>query len=137
MAPVIVDTGPLVAMIDRDEDQHPWASAQLRGFQHPLLTCDAVLTESCFLLAKHPQLLRTLGSLLEDGLITSKFQSDSQSSRIFGLMETYRNVPMSFADACLVCMIENNPGSVLFSLDRGFTIYRQQRRRLIPLLSPF
>ncbi len=44
---------------------------------------------------------------------------------------------MSFADACLVCMIEQNPGSALFTLDRDFRVYRQQRRRVIPLIAPF
>lgn len=52
-------------------------------------------------------------------------------------METYKNVPMSFADACLVCMVEQSPDSEVFTLDRDFTIYRQQRRRLIPLIAPF
>jgi predicted nucleic acid-binding protein len=52
-------------------------------------------------------------------------------------METYRNVPMSFADACLVCMVEDEPGAAVFTLDRDFTIYRQHRRRVIPLIAPF
>jgi predicted nucleic acid-binding protein len=52
-------------------------------------------------------------------------------------MEIYRNVPMSFADACLVCLVENHPGSTLFTLDRDFTIYRQFKRRLITLIAPF
>jgi predicted nucleic acid-binding protein len=51
-------------------------------------------------------------------------------------MERYHDLPMSFADACLVCMVENNPGSTVFTLDRDFSIYRQQRRRVIPLITP-
>ena len=70
-------------------------------------------------------------------MIVSDFESKPQMPHILDLMETYRNVPMSFADACLVCMIENNSGSTLFTLDRDFTVYRQQRRRLIPLIAPF
>ena len=62
---------------------------------------------------------------------------ESSYEKVFGLMETYRNVPMSFADACLVCMVEQNPGASIFTLDRDFAIYRQQRRRMIPLIAPF
>ena len=74
---------------------------------------------------------------MERQVIISDFESKPQMPHILDLMETYSNLPMSFADACLVCMIENNPGSTLFTLDRDFTVYRQQRRRLIPLIAPF
>jgi uncharacterized protein len=56
---------------------------------------------------------------------------------IFQLMKIYRNLPMSFADACLVSLVERNPGAAVFTLDRHFTIYRQNRRKLIPLIAPF
>ena len=80
---------------------------------------------------------RHLRHLLRNGKIISDFASHQFLPRILELMETYSDTPMSFADACLVCMVENNPGSTLFTLDRDFTVYRQQRRRLIPLIAPF
>ncbi len=52
-------------------------------------------------------------------------------------MDRYESVPMSFADACLVRMAELNPGFAIFTLDRDFTIYRQHKRRIIPLIAPF
>jgi predicted nucleic acid-binding protein len=137
MAFIIVDSGPLVALLDRGEKHHAWAQEQLRGMEGPLLTCDAVLTEVCYLLADHPTALKQLHQFLQKKLILTSFQTDSLVDRIFSLMAAYANVPMSFADACLVCLVEAHPGSVLFTLDRDFTIYRQQRRRLIPLVAPF
>jgi uncharacterized protein len=90
-----------------------------------------------FLISSRSQSSQQLRILLEKCLIIPDFNSKSQMPQILDLMETYRNVPMSFADACLVCMVENNPGSTVFTLDRDFSVYRQQRRRLIPLIAPF
>ncbi len=137
MAQVIVDTGPLVALLDSGEEDHLWAVEQSTKLPQPIFTCDAVLTETFFLISRNQTSGRHLRNLLRNSKIISSFVSNEFLPRILDLMETYRNVPMSFADACLVCMVENNPGSVLFTLDRDFTVYRQQRRRLIPLIAPF
>ena len=137
MAKIIVDTGPLVALLDEAEQHHIWTRDQLLLIRQPLLTCDAVLTETCYLLSSYPRALKQLQRYLSEKLIVSTFESTPQMPRIFDLIAVYRNVPMSFADACLVCLIESNPGSSLFTLDRDFAIYRQHRRRVIPLIAPF
>ena len=51
-------------------------------------------------------------------------------------MQRYGNVPMSFADACLVCMAEELPSSRVFTLDSDFQVYRRHARQMIPLLMP-
>jgi predicted nucleic acid-binding protein len=137
MAAVVLDAGPLVAMLDRREKFHSWATKQTMGLSEPLLTCDAVLTEAFFLVSRAETACAHLRDYLRKGLIVSNFSAAPHLETILHLMERYSNVPMSFADACLVCMVENNPGSTLFTLDRDFAIYRQQRRRLIPLIAPF
>ncbi len=57
--------------------------------------------------------------------------------RVMELMERYANVPMSFADACLVALAESTPGARLFTLDRDFLIYRQNNDQPLTLLAPF
>ena len=57
--------------------------------------------------------------------------------RVMALMERYANVPMSFADACLVALAESMPGARLFTLDRDFLIYRQHDDEPLALLAPF
>jgi predicted nucleic acid-binding protein len=137
VAKIILDTGPLVALLDKREDFHHWTIAQLPELRGPLVTCEAVLTEAFFLISAEPNPNRQLHTLLQNGVIIGDFSFPRQLLRVLHLMQTYRKVPMSLADACLVCMVENNPASTLFTLDRDFTVYRQQRRRLIPLLAPF
>ena len=47
---VIVDAGPLVAAIDRRDRFHNWVTKEWAKLSPPLLTCEAVLSEACFLL---------------------------------------------------------------------------------------
>ncbi len=136
MAPVIIDAGPIYAFLDRNERHHDWVCAQFRQIRAPLLTCDAVLSEVCFLLERGKSDFGGLREIVRRKAILSAFQSH-WLGRAFELMALYRKVPMSFADACLVVMIEQNPGCSLFTLDRDFLIYRQHRRRVIPLIAPF
>jgi uncharacterized protein len=137
VAQVIIDAGPIFALLDRDEEHHEWTCARFREIKPPLLTCDAVLSEVCFLLQRRSSDVGKLRELLRRNAILSGFGITLGKDRAFELMATYQNVPMSFADACLVCMVEQTRGASLFTLDRHFTIYRQQRRRLIPLIAPF
>jgi len=137
MAPVIVDAGPIYAFLDRNEKHYDWVCAQFRQIRGPLLTCDAALSEVCYLLQRSRSEIVGLREILRRKVILSGFGSTHGLDRALELMATYRDIPMSLADACLVGMIEQNPGSVLLTLDRDFTIYRQQGRRLIPLIAPF
>jgi predicted nucleic acid-binding protein len=137
MAPVIVDAGPIYAFLDRNEKYYDWACDQFRQIRVPLLTCDAALSEVCYLLQRSRSEIGGLREILRRKVVISGFTSTHSLDRALELMAAYRDVPMSLADACLVVMIEQNPGSVLFTLDRHFTVYRQQRRRLIPLIAPF
>jgi len=136
MAPVIIDAGPIYAFLDRNEKHHSWTRTQFGQIGTPMLTCDGALSEVCYLLHRGRSGTGGLREILRRKAILSGFQSN-RLDRALELMAVYRDVPMSFADACLVVMMEQYPGSVLFTLDRHFTIYRQHRRRVIPLIAPF
>jgi len=109
----------------------------LPSLDPPFLTCDAVLSETFYLLEEAPAPTRQLREYLEKGAIISNFESQPLISHIMDLMQRYRNIPMAFADACMVCMIEQGLGGALFTTDEDFRFYRQHRRRLIPLIAPF
>jgi predicted nucleic acid-binding protein len=134
---VLLDTGPLVALADRSDEFHPWASAQVRGMEGPMVTCGAVLAESGFVLRHHPTALIRERDLLRRGVLISAEESQTLWLRAFALMERYANVPMSFADACLVALAEFTLGAKVFTLDRDFLIYRQEGDQPLALLAPF
>ena len=69
----IVDTGPLVAFLDRRERHHAWAVAQMRTLKVPLLVCEPVLTEAMFLLPRFPAAREKLMHWLEQGALKIGF----------------------------------------------------------------
>jgi predicted nucleic acid-binding protein len=135
-ASVIVDTGPIVALLDADDQQHAWVKAQFARLRPPLLTCEAVLTESSFLIARGGGDVSAPVQLVERGVLSIAQLFDAEAASIARLMRRYENVPISLADACLVRLVELTSQSTLFTLDSDFEIYRQKGRRLIPLLTP-
>jgi predicted nucleic acid-binding protein len=130
---VILDTGPLVAAINAKERSHAWAGEQLKGMVFPMLTCEPVLTEACFLLGKN---YGAVFHMLDAGFLKLGFSLADEAGVVARLMKKYADVPMSLADACLVRMSEIHDGSKVFTLDRDFKIYRRNGRQTIPLIYP-
>ena len=135
-ASVVVDTGPIVAMLDADEANHDWVMSQVQRLRAPLVTCEAVLAEAAFLMSRAGVDSSIVPQLVMRGFVTIAKLFDDDAAQIVRLMARYRNVPMSLTDACLVKLVERTPNATLFTLDSDFSIYRQKGRRLIPLLSP-
>lgn len=136
MSEILVDTGPLVAYLDRSDQDHTWAKQTFMHISRPLLTCEAVIAESLFLLRRGGIDPDGLLNLISRGLVLPNFRLDAEIAPIQQLMKSYRNVPMSLADACLVRMAEIYESSAIMTLDSDFTIYRKSRRKVIPLMRP-
>jgi len=136
---VLVDSGPLVALLNRRDIHHAWAQRELVNLHEPLLTCEAVLSEVFCLLSRIRNSTSLLVALLRDGLVStsSDFSYHAESTEILRHLERYSSVPMSFADACLVRMCEIERDFIVFTTDRDFLTYRRHRRQPIPLISPF
>jgi predicted nucleic acid-binding protein len=136
---VLVDAGPIAGLLDRRDTHHDWAKQQVAHLHHPMVTCESVLSEAFFLLAPVRNGTSTLAGLLRDNLVRvdPDFSFYEHSDEILSNMERYKNVPMSFADACLVRMTEIERDSLVFTTDRDFLTYRRNRRERIPLISPF
>lgn len=133
----IADTGPIVALLDRRDGFHDWARAAFDAFDAPLATCEAVVTEACFLLSRAGAPPRRVLELVEAGVLDLAFSARRERPSLASLMQRYENVPMSFADACLVRMAELAPRASLLTLDRDFTIYRRSGRSALALVAPF
>jgi predicted nucleic acid-binding protein len=133
---VLIDTGPLVAFLDRREEHHEWVRCEFGKLSPPLLTCEAVLAEACWLVRGLAGGVGAVMDLVERGIVMVPFHLEPHASQICKDMERYRNLPMSLADACLVRMAELHPGSEVFTLDSHFKIYRLSNRRVISLRIP-
>jgi predicted nucleic acid-binding protein len=133
---IIIDTGPLVAYLDRSDRDHAWAKESFMQITRPLLTCEAVVAEALFLLRRGGIDPDGLLNLISRGLVVPDFSLASEVLTIQHLMKTYRNIPMSLADACLVRMAEIHEKSKVMTLDSDFIVYRKSRRKVIPLLRP-
>jgi uncharacterized protein len=133
---VIVDTGVLVALIDRGDRYHPWVAEQLTQIVPPMITCEAVISETWFLLQRVRKGRETLLQLLNQRQVVVEFDLNRELVSILGLLNRYQSVPVSLADAELVRMAELHSSSMVFTLDSDFQIYRKHRDRPISLLSP-
>lgn len=136
MKEILADTGPLVAYLDRSDRDHAWAKSVFSKINRPLLTCEAVIAETLFLLRRGGIDPQAVLALIERGLLIPKFDLTKEISPIRSLMKTYQNIPMSLADACLVRMAEIFPDANVMTLDSDFVLYRKARRKVIPLINP-
>ncbi len=133
---VIVDTGPLVALLNREDQDHQWAVMEGRRLPPKMLSCEAVLSEVHFLTQKIPDAKSRIEGWLIGGWLELPFSVRENHSAVHELMLRYVNVPMSFADACLVRMSELWPEAAVFTLDSDFRVYRRKKRQALPLICP-
>lgn len=136
LAVTILDTGPLVAWLSDRDEWHRWACEEFARLEPPLLTCEAVLTEACFLYAREGGEPAALMSKVAKGFLQIPFKMADEAAALEVLMRRYADTPMSLADACLVRLSELHRDSRVFTLDRDFKHYRRYGRSVIPLLSP-
>ena len=133
---VLLDTGPLVTFLAAGLDHQNWVREQWRRLHPPLLTCEPVLTEAAFLLKREGRETDALFALLERGILRVALEIENQVPDLRALMRRYRDRPMSLADACLVRLSELHSGSVIFTFDADFLIYRRYGSKVIPVLMP-
>lgn len=133
---VVIDSGPVVAFLNKSDQYHDWAVTQFSQLQPPFLTCESVVSEVCFLLRYIENGQQNVLKLLERELIQTPFKLESEISIIMRLIKKYKNIPMSLADACLVRMSEQITNSIICTLDSDFKVYRKEKRKIIPLIIP-
>ncbi len=127
----LTDTGPLVALLDRDEPDHARCVGQLPSLSAPILTTWPVFTEAMYLIGDG------LGWRGQEALWRTLRRGDlhvvevraSTVERMERLMSKYRDIPMDLADASLVAVAEERGLTKVFTLDRDFRVYRLLGRR--------
>lgn len=132
----IVDTGPLVAFLDRAERHHGCTIEQVRTLDAPLLVCEPVLAEAMFLLSRQPKAQDALFGLITAGAVRVAFQVGEHVAPLRALHRKYRDRPISLADACVVRMAELFDRHQVFTLDSDFSVYRKNGREPLDLIFP-
>jgi predicted nucleic acid-binding protein len=133
---VLVDTGPLVAFLNRRDRFHDWTAAQWNQIAAPMLTCEAVVSETCFLLSEIKSGSNRVMQLIQRKILKISFHLEEHIDPVNKLLIKYQSVPMSLADACLVRMSELHSNSSVFTLDSDFNLYRKNGRQVIPSIMP-
>jgi predicted nucleic acid-binding protein len=132
----ILDTGPLVGALDSDDQWHEWAAKEFSAIRQPAITCDAVISEACFLLRGTPDSRGKIFALIERGILRVVPVLPDESPAVRVLLARYGQ-RMDYADACLVRLAELHRGHVIVTTDaEDFRIYRRFGRQPLALRVP-
>ena len=134
MKPVLLDTGVIVALLDRSERQHDRCAAIVAELEQPLVTCEAVIAESCYLLKKMPGAADAVLENVAHGIFQVPFQLSRSAASVRSIMRKYRDRPADFADACLIHLADELSTAEILTLDRDFEFYRWRKTGSFQLL---
>jgi uncharacterized protein len=132
---VIIDTGPLVALLNRTDSHHTWVVQQLNNIQPPMITCEAVLAEATHLTREVSGARAALIEMVGEDFLSIGIALTDHHCAILAMVRRYTDVPMSLADACLVRLAEIYPQSPVFTLDNDFGVYRKSGRQVIDVIT--
>jgi hypothetical protein len=131
---VLVDASALIALLDRDDAAHERCVEALKQIRDPLATVWPALTEAMHLLGDTPRGPDALCDMVSDGALKLLDLDANGVRRMKELMQKYRDLPMDFADAALVCAAERDRLTRIVSFDRHFEVYRLPRRARFQVL---
>jgi Predicted nucleic acid-binding protein, contains PIN domain len=134
---IILDTGPLVAYLSNGDKYHGWAKKRFQEIVSPVITCQAVISEACFLVRNIHQGRETILEMIERNLIQTEFNLNVEAKALKQFIHKYQSVPMSLADAGLVRMSEIYEDAKILTLDRDFIVYRKNKHIPITCITPF
>jgi predicted nucleic acid-binding protein len=134
--PVLLDASVIVALLQNNAQAHEDCVAVVSHLDRRLVTCEAALSESCYLLRRFPGAAEAAVANVESGIFEIPFVLSNSVSTVRALMRKYRDVPASFADACLIDMADQLDTGEILTLDSDFVTYRWRRNRPFELLIP-
>ncbi len=124
MRNVLLDTSCIVALLDKSERFHKSCLEVVTSVNANLITCESVITESCYLLRNYSKAIEAIFKNIEAGIFQIPFNLSHYSEETIVLLKKYQNVPMDLADACLVQLANKYKTAEILTLDSDFDIYR-------------
>lgn len=139
-ADVLIDTGAILALLDRTDRWHAACARAFQSLRLPLMTSEAVLTELFHLVGDSRHEMEAAWKLIRSGAIRLGAIEDSELPELRILMSRYWDCPMDFADASLVYLARRERLSTIFTVDHSdFNAYRiegRKRFRILPADQP-
>lgn len=134
MRAVLLDTGVIVALLDRRERHHERCRAALQRLSGPLVTAEAVIAEACYLLRGVAGAPEAVLENVEKKVFQIPLHLEESAAGVRALMKRYSRVPMDLADACLVTLADALGTGRILTLDGDFRVYRWRRTRPFEIL---
>lgn len=132
---ILVDTGPLVAILNKRDSKHSICCKELSKLEPPLLTTWPVITEAAWLLRSQPDLVRKLVQSLEDGFLRLAWLDESDVAGLVDIMTRYSDASFQLADVSLMYVGERQDISVVFTLDRrDFSVFRKTTGEAVSII---
>jgi predicted nucleic acid-binding protein len=131
---ILLDTGVIVALLDRSERSHAACVQAVEAAAAPLVTCEAVIAESCYLLRKQAGAADAILENVKSGVFQIPLQLSQAAASLQRLFRKYRDREMDLADACLVHLAGELQTGQILTLDHDFEIYRWGANRPFHLL---
>lgn len=133
---VLVDTGPLVAILDRSDSSHQKCAETLRQLRTPLITTWPVLTEAAYLLRTRPDLVQRLVRSASEGFLRIEQLTATDAVAMAEILDRYADQSFQLADVSLMYLAERDRLETVFTLDRvDFGVFRSGKGpplRLLP-----
>ncbi len=134
MKPVLLDTGVIVALLDRSEKFHKACAQAVREVEVPLVTCEAVITESCYLLRNLSGASEAVIENITAGIFQVPFQLSRDTAGVKQVLRKYKDRKIDLADACLIRLADQFGTADILTLDQDFTIYRWGKNKPFRML---
>jgi hypothetical protein len=131
---IAVDTGPIVALFDKNDDKHHICVEAFKAIREPLITTWPVITEAFHLLGFSHTVQDNLWEFIERGTVLI-YDPDKTFAKICReLMRKYHDLPMDLADASLVAVADAENIRTIFTLDKDFKVYKTKQNKHFKLL---
>jgi uncharacterized protein len=132
--PVLLDTGAIVALLDRSERFHTRCVSLINELEAPLITCEAVIAEACYLLRNLAGAPEAILENVAQGIFQIPFQLSRETAALKQILRKYRDRYIDLADACLILLANEFATPDVLTLDKDFHIYRWGKNKPFCLL---
>ncbi len=129
MKKILIDSGPLIALFDRSDKYHRASTEFIKKNRSELITTLASVTEVLHLLDFSRNAQVDFLSWVDAGAVTVEPITTDDFQRIRELIIKYSDLPMDFADACLVFLGEKMSINKVATIDRDFDVYKLKGKK--------